>query len=323
MGNHRVIEGERSTGKSGGTAAPAATRAAEVAPGETSRSKCIFSVDVEDWFHILDLPSTPPISDWDQLPSRVEQNFLKLLDIFSEKNASVTCFFLGWVAQKFPHLVREAAKRGHEIASHGYAHRLVYQLTQQEFLDDATKSKKILEDAAGRTVLGYRSAGFSVTEDTPWFFEMLMEAGYRYDSSVFPAPRGHGGLEGAQFTPFLHRSGSHTLVEFPITIKGVFGKPICFYGGGYLRLFPYALIRRMTRVVLAEGRPVIFYVHPREIDPHHPRLAMGLARRFKSYVNLRTTEPKIRRLLSEFEFTTFEKFIEEDAELSGTHSHAE
>ncbi len=290
--------------------------------GERRPMKCIFSVDVEDWFHILDLPSTPPISEWDALPSRVEKNFLILLDIFAEKNAHVTCFFLGWVAQKFPHLVREAMKRGHEIASHGYAHRLVYRMTREEFFDDAKKSKTIIEDAAGRPVLGYRSAGFSVTKDTPWFFEMLMEAGYQYDSSVFPALRGHGGLEGGQLAPFLHRGLSGSLVEFPITVKKVFGKPICFYGGGYLRLFPYFLIQRMTRQVLADGRPVNFYIHPREIDPHHPRLSMGFMRRFKSYVNLRSTEVKIRRLLSEFELTTFENFIKEDAELSGVNAHA-
>src|SRR5690348_8314384 len=162
MGNHRVIESRQSPGNTNGTSAPAVSRAVETVP-EASRSKCIFSVDVEDWFHILDLPSTPPISDWDNLPSRVEQNFLKLLDIFSEKKASVTCFFLGWVAERFPYLVKEAAKRGHEIASHGYAHRLAYQMTRQEFLDDATKSKRIIEDAAGLSVSGYRSAGFSVT----------------------------------------------------------------------------------------------------------------------------------------------------------------
>lgn len=285
--------------------------------GEHQSVKCIFSVDVEDWFHILDLPSTPPISEWDALPSRVENNFLILLDIFAEKNAHVTCFFLGWVAQKFPHLVREAMKRGHEIASHGYGHRLVYRMSREEFLEDAQKSKTIIEDAAGRPVRGYRSAGFSVTEDTPWFFEMLMEAGYQYDSSVFPAPRGHGGLDGGQLAPFLHRGSSRSLVEFPITVKNVFGKPICFYGGGYLRLFPYFLIRRMTRRVLAEGRPVNFYIHPREIDPGHPRLPMGVVRKFKSYVNLSSTEGKVRRLISEFEITTFEQFIRDNLDSLG------
>ena len=321
MPHHRLIEksnaSEGSEPETGALIQPSLAMRA----GERRGVKCIFSVDVEDWFHILDLPATPPLSEWDALPTRVEKNFLKLLDIFAEKNAHVTCFFLGWVAQKFPHLVMEALKRGHEIASHGYGHRLVFRMTREEFLDDARKAKRIIEDAAGRPILGYRSAGFSVTQDTPWFFDALMEAGYAYDSSVFPAPRGHGGLKGGQLTPYLHRGTSRSLVEFPITVKKVFGKPICFFGGGYLRLFPYFLIRRMTRRVLAEERPVNFYIHPREIDPAHPRLTMGLVRGFKSYVNLGSTEPKIRRLLSEFELTTFENFMREDAELGAANRH--
>ena len=322
MQNHKSLD-TRAAGGSALDSTPAPLRLSEVWSGKLPSSKCIFSVDVEDWFHILDVPSTPPISEWDGLPSRVEKHLLKLLDIFAEKNTHVTCFFLGWVAQKFPHLVREAIKRGHETASHGYGHRLAYRMTRQEFLADAKKSKMIIEDATGRPIWGYRSAGFSVTEDTPWFFEMLMEAGYRYDSSVFPAPRGHGGLKGGQLRPFLHRGSRQSLVEFPITVKRVFGKPICFCGGGYLRFFPYFLIRRMTRQVLADGRPVIFYVHPREIDPHHPRLPMRFMRKFKSYVNLRSTEVKIRRLLSEFELTTFGRFIEESPELSQANGHEE
>src|SRR5271156_1369877 len=164
--------------------------------------RCIFSIDVEDWFHILDLPSTPPLSEWNRLPSHVEKNFLRLLDIVDERNVRVTCFFLGWVAERFPHLVREAKARGHEIASHGYSHGLIYQMTPKKFLDDASKAKRILEDVSGSPVLGYRSSGFSVTKETPWFFEKLMEAGYRYDSSVFPAPRGHGGMATSQYAPY-------------------------------------------------------------------------------------------------------------------------
>jgi len=271
--------------------------------------KCIFTVDVEDWFHILDVPSTPPLSAWDSLPSRVEKNFLKLLDIFAEKDVRVTCFFLGWVAEKFPHLVKEAESRGHEIASHGYAHRLVYQMSPAEFLADALKSKKLLEDLSGRSILGYRSSGFSVTEKTPWFFDALMEAGYQYDSSVFPGVREHGGLKGASLAPYRLNGGSRDFVEFPITIVKVWGKPVCFFGGGYLRLFPYFLIKRMTDRVLTEGRPAIFYIHPREIDPNHPRLPMRPAREFKSYVNLSSTEGKIRNLLSDFQMTTLEIFL--------------
>ena len=271
--------------------------------------KCIFTVDVEDWFHILDVPSTPPLSAWDSLPSRVETNFLKLLDIFAEKDVHVTCFFLGWVAEKFPYLVKEAESRGHEIASHGYAHRLVYQMSQAEFRADALKSKKLLEDITGCPILGYRSSGFSVTEKTPWFFDALMEAGYQYDSSVFPGVREHGGLKGASLAPYRLNGGSRGLIEFPITVTRVLGKPMCFFGGGYLRLFPYFLIKRMAQRVLAEGRPVVFYIHPREIDTEHPRLAMGLLRRFKTYVNLHTTEQKLRQLTGEFEHTTFRDFI--------------
>lgn len=274
--------------------------------------KCIFSVDVEDWFHILDVPSTPPLSRWDSLPSRVEKNFLKLLEIFSERNVRVTCFFLGWVAEKFPHLVQEAAQRGHEVASHGYAHKLAYEITPQEFLNDVRKSKRILEDIIGDAIFGYRCPGFSTTEDTPWFFSSLMEAGYRYDSSVFPGAREHGGLASAQLAPYVVTQGSSSLIEFPITLLPVLGKRLCFSGGGYLRLFPYPFIRRMTRKVLKEGRPVIFYVHPREIDPDHPRLSMSMVRRFKSYVNLRTTQAKLYRLATEFELTTFRNFVEEN-----------
>src|SRR5579863_37358 len=281
------------------------------APGKSSAMKCIFSVDVEDWFHILDLPSTPGLSEWDSLPSCVEKNFLKLLDIFSEKDVRVTCFFLGWVAEKFPHLVKEASERGHEIASHGYSHQLVYRMGPDRFLEDTVKSKAVIEDAFGGPILGYRSSGFSVTEETPWFFDKVREAGFRYDSSVFPAPRSHGGLKSRRYAP--HRVGDDPdgLIEFPITVNEVGGRPICLFGGGYLRLSPYFLIRRMASGVLQQGRPVVFYVHPREIDPHHPRLPMGLVRGFKSYVNLNTTQDKIRRLLGEFEFTTFDRFISE------------
>lgn len=270
--------------------------------------KSIMSVDVEDWFHILEAASAPDISQWDSLPSSVERNFRTMLDLFSEKNVRVTCFFLGYVAEKYPQLVKEASGRGHEIASHGYAHRLIYTMTPQAFLDDARRSKEILEGIAGRSVGGYRAPGFSATAETPWFFDKLREAGYRYDSSVFPAPRQHGGLSTNKYSPHLI---ADRLMEFPITVADVLGKRFCFFGGGYLRLFPYPVVRHMCRKVLAENRPVVFYIHPREIDPGHPRLSLGLTRTFKSYVNLKTTEPKLRHILEEFQVTTFAEFITE------------
>ncbi|MEW5761545.1 MAG: polysaccharide deacetylase family protein, partial [Candidatus Thermoplasmatota archaeon] len=243
------------------------------------------------------------------LPSHVEKNFKKLLDIFSEKNVHVTCFFLGWIAEKFPNLVKEACDRGHEIASHGYSHKLVYEMTEKEFFQDAVRSKAIIENIIGRKILGYRSSGFSVTESTPWFFEKLIEAGYHYDSSVFPSQRGHGGLKTENYAPYLIVNKAKRIIEFPITVAKFFGKTFCFFGGGYLRFFPYFIIKKMTLKVLKEGRPVVFYIHPREIDPNQPRLPMDIKRRLKSYVNLKTTERKIRRILDDFEITTFEKFI--------------
>jgi polysaccharide deacetylase family protein (PEP-CTERM system associated) len=278
---------------------------------------CVWSVDVEDWFHILDLPSTPDILEWNTLPSRVNANFAKLLDIFDAGNIRVTCFFLGWVARRYPHLVREAIRRGHEIASHGYGHRLVYELTPSQFYDDIVRAREILEDLTGREVLGYRAPGFSVPQATGWFFETLIRAGYLYDSSVFPGRRGHGGLRTGRLAPGPTVVEGGLLVEFPISVTPVCGRPICFFGGGYLRLFPHGLIRTMALRVLNDNRPVIFYVHPREVDPDHPRLPMPLIRRFKSYVNLKTTEAKIKDLLAEFQFTTFREFLAEHAESFG------
>ena len=271
--------------------------------------KCIFSIDVEDWFHILDLPTAPQPAQWDSQPSCVEKNFLRLLDILDEGNAKCTCFFLGWVARRFPELVREAQKRGHEIASHGDQHLLVYEAGPDRFLADATTSKKTIEDISGEAVRGYRASGFSVTEDSPWFFDKLVEAGYQYDSSVFPAVRGHGGMRNGHFAPY--RTGANaSLLEFPISVEPVAGKAICFFGGGYLRFFPYGVVKTMTNRVLKQGRPAIFYVHPREIDPSHPRLEMNWKRRFKSYYNLQSTETKIRKLQRDFELTTFRSYID-------------
>ena len=266
---------------------------------------CIFTIDVEDWFHVLDIPGSPSIDTWSSLESRVERNFLKLLDLADEHHTNTTCFFLGWIAERFPHLVREAVGRGHEIASHGYAHRLVYELSQAEFRADAQRARMILEDAAGCRVLGFRAPGFSVTKDTPWFFEELANSGYRYDSSIFPARRGHGGFEEAARDPFVvHTAPGGSVVEFPITVVGdVY--PLCLFGGGYLRLFPWRLIRSMARRCLRRDRTVVFYVHPREVDVDHPRMRMNGWRRFKSYVNLETTQHKIAQVLKTFRCGSF------------------
>lgn len=278
--------------------------------------RSVFTVDVEEWFHILDVPSTPPLAAWAGLPSRVEASFRSMLDVFAEKRVRTTLFFLAWVAERYPHLVKEAVAGGHEVASHGYAHQLVYKQDRATFLADITKAKDIIEQAAGTVVKGYRAPGFSVTAETPWFFSAVAEAGYRYDSSIFPGERGHGGLPGAMAVPHVIPTAQGDLVEFPISLSSMFGKPMYFFGGGYLRFFPYRLIRAKAEGVLAEKRPVVFYLHPREVDPGHPRLAMGAKRRFMTYHNLRSTMPKMRRLLGDLPMATFGELM--DAGIAGT-----
>lgn len=279
-------------------------------PDFNPERKNVFTVDVEDWYHILDIPSAPPLSTWDKLPSRVEANFLNLLDLFSERNVRVTCFFLGWIAERFPNLVCKAVERGHEVASHGYAHCLVFQMSRQQFQEDALKSRKLLEDLTGVGVQGYRAAGFSNTKQSPWFFEELATAGYLYDSSIFPAKRGHGGNPLAQREPYVVKTPSGEIIEFPVTVADCFGTRLCFFGGGYLRICPYSLIRTMAKRVRDSGQSVIFYVHPREVDPGHPRLAMSLTRRFKSYVNLTSTRSKVKRILADFPCTSFIEYLQ-------------
>ncbi|MBA3307709.1 MAG: DUF3473 domain-containing protein [Chloroflexi bacterium] len=270
----------------------------------------IMSVDVEDWFHILDVRPAPRVDQWDALESRVERNLHFLLDAFDEHGVQVTCFFLGWVAERFPHLVRTAADRGHEIASHGHLHQLIYGTTRQAFAQDIRHAKAVLEDIAQRPVLGYRAPGFSIVRATSWAFEELVEGGYRYDSSIFPAARGHGGLAGARTDPHRLWTASGPLLELPISVTRFLGQRVCFFGGGYLRLFPYPLIERMARAVNEDRRPVIYYIHPREIDPHQPRLPMARSRRFKSYVNLATTAGKLKAIMRSQRLTTFERWLE-------------
>lgn len=269
----------------------------------------ILSVDVEEWFHILEVDGTPPIDSWSRLESRVERNFEKLLERFAAHDVSVTCFFLGWVAERFPHLVRRAADAGHEIASHGYAHQLVYTQSPAQFGQDVARARKHLEDLSGMPVAGYRAPGFSITEKTPWAFEELVRAGYSYDSSLFPAARGHGGFAGAERAPHAIDTPSGSLLEFPISVASVMGRRICFFGGGYLRFFPISLIRSMSRQVNREGLPVIYYVHPREIDPGHPRIPMGRVRHFKSYVNLSSTMNKLESLMRDQPLVSFRDWM--------------
>lgn len=271
------------------------------------RRSIVVTVDVEEWFHILDVRSSPDMSRWDHMERRVEGNFLRLLDTVAKRNARITCFFLGWIAERYPHLVEEASARGHEIASHGFSHELIYRLTPAQFLDDTLKARALLQDISGQPVHGYRAPGFSATAGVPWFFNALMRAGHQYDASIFPARRGHGGSPHfARGPQRFHHQGS-SLTVFPASVAQLGSWRVCFFGGGYFRLFPYALIKKMTNRVLDEGLPVIFYIHPRDIDPDQPRIPMPWRRRFKSYVGLSGTLSKLGNLLTDFRGISFQQ----------------
>lgn len=265
-----------------------------------------FTVDLEEWFHLLDTDVAPGRESWEAQDSRVEKNTRRLLELMGEAGVRGTFFTLGWVAERFPGLVREVAAAGHEIASHGHEHLLAYEVGREAFGADARRSKDVLEQVTGAEVLGYRAGGFSITSETPWAFDELAEAGFRYDSSVFPARRAHGGFLGGPGHPHRVVTASGAgLVEFPLSPLRVGPVSVPFSGGGYLRLFPAPLVRWGIGRLLRRGVPANVYVHPREVDPGQPRLPLPLARRFRSYVNLRRGEAKIRYLLSAFSARTF------------------
>jgi polysaccharide deacetylase family protein (PEP-CTERM system associated) len=263
-----------------------------------------FSCELEDWFHILDSDRVPTIDQWDGLGLRVEQNTEQLLELFEETGVRATFFCLGWIAEKVPHLIRRCQRAGHEIGSHGYGHVLAYQVGRRAFRRDLVRSKGILEDLTGAEVAGFRSPGFSVKEDNQWLFDVVAGAGFRYDASVFPAHHGHGGLRSAPPDPYVIETSHGALVEIPTSTVKVLGHRVCLFGGGYLRLAPLPLIRWGVRKLHRRGQPLILYVHPREIDPAHPRLPLTPWRKFKCYTNLHTTLPKLRWLCEHYRFTT-------------------
>lgn len=275
----------------------------------TNQNTAVLSIDVEDWFHILDVPGTPRVDEWAGLESRVERGFLTLLEVMAQHNVHATCFFLGWIANRYPHLLKAAIAGGHEIASHGYAHTLVFRHTRSEFRQDISRSKAVLEDLSGKPVLGYRAPGFSATANVSWFFEELVQAGYHYDASVFPARRNHGGIPNTPHVPHLVETSAGKIVEFPASVTNLLGVPMSFFGGGYLRLSPFWLIRRMSYRALEEDGYVNFYIHPREVDPDHPRLPMNPTRQFRSYVGLRNARSKLERLLHEFKPRRFQDVL--------------
>jgi polysaccharide deacetylase family protein (PEP-CTERM system associated) len=268
------------------------------------------SVDVEDYFHVNAFDGVVPRGRWESLESRVCRNTDRLLALFEARGVSATFFVLGWVAERFPSLVSSIARQGHEIASHGYAHRLIYEQTPQVFRDDVRRAKDLLETAAGAKVDGFRAPSYSVTARTLWALDVLIEEGYRYDASIFPIRHDRYGIPASPRHPYVLTRAGGSLVEAPASTVRYGGLNLPVAGGGYFRILPYAWTRwGIRRINTHEGRPAIFYLHPWEIDPSQPRIRAGFVSRFRHYRNLEKTEPRLRRLLREFRFSTVGRLL--------------
>ena len=266
------------------------------------------TVDVEDYFQVSALAPHIARADWERIPCRVERNVETILSLFAESGARATFFTLGWIAERYPALVKRIVAQGHELASHGYGHLRIHEQTPQEFTQDIARAKALLEDLSGTEVKGYRAPSFSIGRRTLWAFERIAQAGYRYSSSVYPVQHDLYGMPDASRFAYRPRAD---LLEIPVTTAAVLNRNLPAGGGGYFRLLPYAvsraLLRRVNRV---DARPGIFYFHPWEIDPAQPRVpGTSLKTRFRHYVNLRRTEPRLRRLLREFRWRRMDEIF--------------
>jgi polysaccharide deacetylase family protein (PEP-CTERM system associated) len=257
------------------------------------------SIDVEDWFQVSAFAPHIDRADWDRLPCRVERNVDRLLELLAGSEARATFFTLGWIAERYPQLVRRIHAAGHEVASHGYGHLRASEQTREQFRNDIRSARALLEDQAGAPVRGYRAPSFSIGRDNLWAFDELAEAGYRYSSSVYPVAHDHYGMPEAPRFPWQVREG---LTEIPVTTARMAGRNWPAGGGGYFRLAPYAVSRwAIARVNREDRRPAIFYMHPWEIDPGQPRMnGVGFKTRFRHYLNLERTERRLGRLLDDF-----------------------
>jgi polysaccharide deacetylase family protein (PEP-CTERM system associated) len=257
------------------------------------------TIDVEDYFQVSAFAPYIQRSEWESMPCRVEQNIDRILALLSDTHVKATFFTLGWIAERYPELVRRVSQSGHELASHGFSHQRATDQGRHEFLADIRLAKAILEDISGHAVNGYRAPSFSVGPSNPWASECIGEAGYRYSSSVYPIRHDHYGVPDAP--RFAHESSAGVL-ELPVATVRMFRANWPAGGGGYFRLLPYTVSRWSIRHINnVDGRPAMFYFHPWELDPDQPRVqGPGAKSRFRHYLNLKRTEPRMRRLLADF-----------------------
>jgi polysaccharide deacetylase family protein (PEP-CTERM system associated) len=267
----------------------------------------ILSVDVEDYFQVEAFAGLVDRESWDRRPSRVVTSTQRVLDLFDEHNAKATFFFVGWVAARFPHLVREVQARGHEVACHSYWHRTVYSLSPEEFRDDTRKAKRVIEDAAGVEVQGYRAPSWSITKPCLWALDILAEEGFTYDSSIYPIHHDLYGVPDAKRSPYTHAcSNGLKLREFPPTTLRFAGTNFPAAGGGYLRIFPSIFTKLAFRTFEKRYRErVVVYLHPWEIDPEQPRIDGPLKSRLRHYTNLHRMIAKLGAILRRHRFQRF------------------
>ncbi len=270
------------------------------------------TVDVEDYFHVAAFAKVIDAKGWDRYPCRVERNTDVLLQLFEQKQIKATFFVLGWVAERYPEIVRKIVAQGHEIASHGYSHQLVYSQTPEIFREETHRSKQILEDQAQQAVVGYRAASYSITAKSLWALDILAELGFAWDSSIFPIRHDNYGMPNSPERPYrIKTSGGGVITEFPLTTAKVAGISVPAAGGGYFRQYPYFLSRFLfERASLKGTRPQIFYLHPWEIDADQPRVpGASWFSRFRHYTNLKRCLPRLERMIDDFPFGTVSESI--------------
>lgn len=282
-----------------------------IRPGEATQEKVrhVLSFDVEEHFQVAAFWSAARRREWDQLSSRVERNTRKISDLLLEHSTRATFFVLGWVAERHPDLVKDLAQQGHEIASHGYGHELVSTQTPAQFREDVRRSKQILEDLIGRQVVGYRAPSFSISSRTEWAISVLIEEGYRYDSSIYNRFRSAQGSKAINTETYQLETKAGTIWEVSPSTMNACGLQLPVAGGGYFRLFPYAASKMFLKNLERQGSQLVMYLHPWELDPEQPRMDGPLLSKVRHYLNLGKTEQRLRWLLRDFSFAPINEVV--------------
>ncbi len=275
---------------------------------QRDRQPGFFTVDVEDYYHIIGVTGAPQADTWDCIPARVEVGLDRLFEMMERHRVRGTLFFLGYIARRFPKLVRRALDLGHEVASHGLYHQKVRGMSAASFFSEAQDSRFLLEDIGGKEVIGWRSAGFLMDHTMPWYFDILVEAGYRYDSSMIPNRLGHQRMMPGDISMGTISKLTGDIYEFPLSVVKIAGIRAGLFGGVYLRFCPGNLLGRMADRVL-QKQPLMIYIHPREVDPGHPKLEMNLLRRFKTYGFVAGVAEKLEILLGKTEYITLSGYL--------------